>query len=468
MTTSRGKRFVRRWLASVAAGLVAFASPASAQSVGSANGRENIPTHGPDEGVRDSTDDDWLAVHGQMTFVVQSNPRFRAAFEGLNSLRSRGETRETADVTLYIGLRPWAGGELWANPEIDQGFGLANTLGAAGFPSGEAYKVGKASPYFRLQRLFFRQTIELGGATERVAADLNQFGGQHRQDRLVVTVGKFSVGDVFDANAYAHDPRSDFLNWTLIDAGSLDYAADAWGYSYGAAIELYKGRWTVRAGMFNLSKIPNSETLERDFSQYEGVGELEERHTIHGRDGKVRVTAFFNHGNMGRFDDAVRLARATSATADTGLVRTFATRAGVSVNLEQAVSDNVGVFARAGFADGRYESFEFTDVDRTVSAGVSLKGDSWQRPDDRLGIGAVVNAASEARKRYLASGGLGILIGDGRLPNPGAEHIVEAWYDLVPVKPVHAAFDVQLIDHPAYNRDRGPVLVVGARLHVQL
>lgn len=307
----------------------------------------------------------------------------------------------------------------------------------------------------------------MGGATEKVDADLNQLGGHHHADRLVVTVGKVSVSDIFDTNSYAHDPRADFLNWTLIDAGSFDYAADAWGYSYGGAVEIYRRGFALRAGFLNLSKVPNSETLERDFSQYELVLEGGAPLSVGGRAGKLKLTGFLNHGNMGRFTDAVALAHSSRRSADASLVRRFATRAGVSVGFEQAASDTLGVFARAGIADGRYESFEFTDVDRTFSAGVSLKGKGWCREHDTLGIAAVINSASADRKAYLDAGGLGILVGDGRLPRPGDEHIAEAYYTLAPVKGINVTADVQLIDNPAYNRDRGPVVALGARLHGQ-
>ena len=363
---------------------------------------------------------------------------------------------------------PWKGAELWINPEIDQGFGLANTLGAAGFPSGEAYKVGKQAPYFRLQRLFLRQTIGLGRAMETVGADLNQLGGTRRADRLVLTVGKISVGDIFDTNSFAHDPRTDFLNWTVIEAGAFDYAADAWGYTTGGTAELYRGRFAVRAGLLNLSTVPNSEKVDTGFRQYELVGEIEERHTIGGQPGKIKLTAFANHGRMARLDDAVAVARITGLPADPEAVRRFATRAGASINIEQALTPALGVFARAGFADGRYEAFEFTDVDRSVSGGMALSGTRWGRVNDRVGLALVVNAASRARQRYLAAGGLGILVGDGSLIHPGSEDIVELYYDLGVVKAVHLTADVQAIDHPAYNRDRGPVAVFGLRLHGQI
>jgi high affinity Mn2+ porin len=408
-----------------------------------------------------------FALHGQATFLVQSNLPFRARFEGPDSLHSRGEIRETGDVTLYAGASPWRGGELWANPEIDQGFGLANTTGLAGFASGEAYKVGKANPYFRLQRLFFRQTIGLGGAEQKVEADLNQLGGTRSADRLVLTIGKFSVVDVFDANAYAHDPRFDFFNWSLIDAGALDYAADAWGYSTGASAELYRGRWALRAGLFNLSKVPNSEKLESGFSQYEAIGEVEERHQIGGHAGRLKLTFYFNHGNMARLGDALARARATGLAPDPAGVRRFATRAGGAVAFEQEIEGNLGVFARASLADGGYETFEFTDVDRGLSAGASLGGKSWGRADDRVGLGLFANFISTERKRFLDAGGLGILIGDGRLPRPGPEQGIEAWYDLALPHHFHVTADAQLVRNPGYDRDRGPVPVLAARLHAQ-
>lgn len=408
-----------------------------------------------------------VAVHVQGTIVAQTSPAFDAAFNGPNSLDRHGDTRETADLTVYVGGAPWRGAEIWANPEIDQGFGLHNTTGAAGFPSGEAYKVGKAAPYLRLQRLFFRQTINLGGARGTMAADTNQLGGAIRADRLVVTVGKFSVGDVFDTNSYAHDPRRDFLNWTLIEAGAFDYAADAWGYSLGAAAELYRGTWTARAGVFNLSLVPNGEVLGAGFRQYEAVGEVERRYAIGGREGRVRVLGWFNHGKMARLDETVTAA--SGSVPDPSGVRRYATRVGEGVNVEQALSDEFGVFARASIADGRYEAYEFTDVDRSVSAGASLAGKRWGRPDDRVGLGAVVNAISADRRRYLAAGGIGILVGDGRLPHAGAEAIGEGWYDVsFAGGRFHATADAQVIGTPAYNRDRGPVAVFALRLHGQI
>jgi high affinity Mn2+ porin len=420
----------------------------------------DIFTNGPT-----ALDLDWFALHGQTTFLGQYAFPFRAPYHGPNSLDSNAG-RETWDLTVYAGIRLWEGAELWVNPEIDQGFGLSSTLGIAGFPSGEAYKVGFSVPYARLPRMFVRQTIDLGGDTEKVEAGINQFAGSQTADRLVITVGKFSVSDIFDTISYAHNPREDFMNWSLVDAGTFDYAADAWGYTYGAAVEWYRGNWTLRGGLFDLSVVPNSTDLDPRFGQFQWVGEIEHRHQLWGLPGKVAVNGFLTRGRMGSFEDAILLAQITGGPADIAAVRRYNSRGGVSVLAEQQVASDLGVFARAGWANGNIEPYEFTDIDRTVAAGLSLKGTRWGRPDDTVGLAGIVNGISAVHQAFLNAGGLGILVGDGQLPNAGSEKIVEIYYSF-PVFSWRVTFDYQFIANPAYNRDRGPVSIVGTRLHAQ-
>ena len=407
------------------------------------------------------------SLHGQATFVEQYHPGFRSPYRGANSLDPGSRGQETFDATLFAGLRLWSGGELYANPEIDQGFGLSNTFGLAGFPSGEAYKIGKAEPYFRLQRLFLRQQFELGGEAENVAPDANQLGGQTTADRIVVTFGKLSPVDIFDTNAYAHDPRMDFLNWSIIDAGAYDYAADAWAYSYGIAAEWIEDWWTLRAGLFDLSRVPNTTELERGFEQFELVAEFEGRHSWFGQPGKVKILGFLNRGRMGDYSDAVALARKSGGTPDTALVRNYASRPGLAINLEQAVGDGVGVFARASLNDGSKETYEFTDINRSISLGVSVNGSRWARKDDTFGIAMAVNAISTTAQRYFAAGGLGLLIGDGQLPRYGYETIFETYYSARLTDWLTASGDYQFVVNPAYARDRGPVSIFATRLHMQ-
>ena len=421
----------------------------------------------PDGQATASDDTGVFAIHGQTTVVEQAHDAFRSPYEGANSLSSYAIGRETFDATLFGGVRPWKGGELWINPEIDQGFGLSDTLGLAGFPSGEAYKVGKAEPYFRLQRLFFRQTFDLSGKLEPVDAAANQVGGPRAENYVAVTVGKFSVTDVFDQNDLAHDPRHDVLNWALLDAGTFDYAADAWGYTVGAAVEWRQGDWSFRSGAFDLSNVPNSETLDPNFGQFQLIEEAERRFAVAGHAGSLKVTGFLTRGRMGLYADAIALGKATDSAPSTALVRRYRSRTGVSLNLQQQLSETVAVFARAGLAGGGAEPYEFADIDRTVSGGVSLNGARWGRHDDTVALAGVVDAISDEHRRYLAAGGLGILIGDGRLPHYGTEDILETYYDVGLTKIVHAALDFQLVNNPAYNRDRGPVAIGALRVHAQ-
>ena len=406
------------------------------------------------------------ALHGQMTNVTQGHRRFTSPYSGQNSLIANGRTEETTDLTLYAGVRLWRGAELWINPEIDQGFGLSNTVGVAGFPSGEAYKIGANAPYLRLPRAFIRQVIPLGGAQEKVEAEANQLSGMKASDNVTLTVGKFSVTDIFDTNSYAHDPRADFLNWSIIDAGAFDYAADSWGFTYGVAAELTQGAWTLRGGAFQLSSIPNGKIVTVDFSQYMLVGELERRHQWSGHPGRVKLLAFVNRGRMANYQDAVQLGQQTAATPDVSLVRRFASRPGATINLEQELSPGLGSFVRASINDGSKESYEFTEINKSLSAGLSLKGDRWGRRDDTMGIAAVINRLSGAAQAYFAEGGLGILIGDGRL-NYDAEKIMEAYYSLHMNAHLKLALNFQYVHNPSYNRDRGPVSIYGVRVHAE-
>jgi high affinity Mn2+ porin len=406
-------------------------------------------------------------LHGQFTTTFQYHPAFDAPYSGPNSLDPGNTGKETVDLTLFAGLRLWPGGALYVNPEIDQGFGLSDTLGVAGFPSGEAYKVGARNPYFRLPRLFARQVWGLGeSAAEAVEDGANQLAGSQAQDNLTLTVGKFSVVDVFDRNRYANDSKNDFLNWSVINSGAFDYPADAWAFTYGAALEWTQSWWTLRGGAFALSKVPNSKDIDGSFDQFGLIAEFEARHQLAGREGKARLLAFLDRGRMGRYEDAIALAQRSGAAPDTALVRHYASRPGAALNLEQQVAGDWGVFARLSANDGQMEAYEFTEINRSVAAGSSLQGGAWGRPQDKLGLALAVNGLSSPARDYFAAGGMGILIGDGGL-DYGLEKIAETFYTAPLLPHLTLGADLQFIAHPAYNRDRGPVTVLGLRLHAE-
>lgn len=408
-------------------------------------------------------------LHGQATVTTQMHPAFHSPYQGANSLDPAFQEKETVDVTFYAGWRLWTGAALYVDPEIDQGFGLSDTLGLAGFSSGEAYKVGARNPYFRLPRVFVRQIIDLGGGGESTAIGdgANQLAGVLPSDNLVVTAGKFSAVDIFDTNRYSNNSKADFLNWSLLNSGAYDYAADAWAFTYGLAAEWTRSWWTLRGGWLALSKVPNSKDIDGTFDQFELVVEGEERHAVDGHPGKLKLLAYVNRGRMGRYDDAVALAKVTGGVPDTADVRRYASRPGVGANAEQELAPDLGAFARLSANDGAMEAFEFTEINRSLAAGLSVGGTRWGRPDDTVGLASVVNGISSAARDYLAAGGLGVLVGDGRLPDYGLERIIESYYAGRLAEGWTLTGDLQFVANPAYNRDRGPAWILGLRLHAE-
>ena len=406
-------------------------------------------------------------VHAQTTFLEQAYPSFRSPYVGPNSLPGTGQGRETWTTTAFLGWRVWDGGEVYFNPEADQGFGLNATHGLAGFSNGEAQKGGAPFPRVRAMRYFLRQTFGLGGEQEEIADGPNQLPGKRDIDRVTLTVGRIAINDIFDANSYAHDSRADFMNWALWESAAFDMPADLPGFTRGAVVELNRKDWAVRAGAFEVPTEPNSDILS--FKTVSTIAEVEERHSILGQPGKLRIGGFANRSRTANFSD-VFAALAADPTLDTMTATTLARRQnwryGFYVNLEQQVIQNVGVFARASWNDGRSESVSFTDTDRSLSGGVSIKGSFWGRKDDTIGIGAAVNALSAPHRAWFAAGGLGLLIGDGQL-NYRTEDILEAYYAWVIQKGLVTTFDYQFIANPAYNADRGPVSIFSARVHAE-
>ena len=410
--------------------------------------------------------DNW-SIHGQTTVLPQVYPNFRSPYVGENSLPGTSQGRETWTATAFIGRRLWEGGEFYFNPELAQGFGLAGTLGLAGFSNGEAQKAGAPFPQRRPQRYFFRQTFGLGGEQETVEDGINQLAGKRDIDRITLTIGRIAIGDIFDANAYAHDPRTDFMNWALWSAVAYDFPADLPGFTRGAVVELNRKHWALRLGLFQVPGEPNSDVLV--FKTGGAVIEWEGRYAIGGQPGKLRLGVFANRGNTGNYDEALAIV-AADPSLDINNVMTGIRRQnpkyGFYANVEQAISEDVGVFARASWNDGQNEILSFTDVDHSLSGGVSVMGSSWGRPKDKFGLGGAINGLSGPHRNFLAAGGLGLLIGDGAL-NYREEKILETFYAYNLNKWTMLTFDYQFIANPAHNADRGPVSIFSARARAE-
>jgi high affinity Mn2+ porin len=408
----------------------------------------------------DSPDQAWN-WHAQNTDILQYHPGFAAKYAGPNSLNDFNEAKETVSLDVLFGVRLWRGAEFHADGLMWQGFGLSDAVGIDGFPNGEAFRLGTKDPNVDFARLFIRQTIGLGGEEEKVEDDALHLAGKQDASRLTLTVGKLSVKDIFDNNAYANDPRSQFMNWALMANEAWDFPADSLGYITGFAAELYEPQWALRYGFFQVPRTANH--MAEDFHFFEAWGmvtELERRFAVNGHPGAVRLLAFLNEAHMGSYEAAI----AGPHPADIFATRAYRLKYGFGLNVEQELIKNVGAFMRAGWSDGQNEAWAFSDVDRAASLGLSVKGAGWRRPDDTVGLAGIANGLSRIHQEFFAAGGTGILAGDGAL-NYGWEKILETYYDFQLYKALHGTLDYQFVANPAFNRDRGPVAILGARLH---
>jgi len=406
-------------------------------------------------------------VHGQLTFIEQGYGAFRSPYQGINSLTGANQIQNTTSATAFVGYRPWAGTEIYINPELMQGFGLNDTLGVAGFPNGEAQKSNFPMPRIDIARLFVRQTFGLGGEQETIEDGANQLAGKQDISRITVTAGRFAVLDIFEGNSYSHDPRFDFLNWNMYCCGSYDVTMDKIGYTWGAAAELNQKSWALRAGYFLVPTVSNVNSYDtRVLERGEYIGELELRYSLFAQPGKLRLMGWANVANMGSYAEALAMPVTTPDYPDITQTRKVRANYGFVVNMEQAITSELGIFSRASWSPGLVELIGWTDCDESLSFGTVLKGNGWGRPDDKIGVGGAVEGLSPIARAYFAAGGLGILIGDGRL-NYRPEQILEAYYAYSLNEWATLTFDYQFIDNPGYNADRGPVSVFSGRLHAQ-
>ena len=417
--------------------------------------------------------------HVQNTDIVQGYPGFTAKYSGPNSLPTGGGTRETVSLDLMAGVRLWPGAEAHVDGMMWQGYGVGNALGVEGFPNGEAFRLGTGVPNGTLSRLFIRQIIGLGGDQEDIQDDDFDLAGRVDVSRLTITLGRFSAKDIFDNNAYANDPRTQFMNWGLMANEAWDYPADAIGFTTGIALELNQPQWTFRSGFFQVPVVQNSLTADDaclkwpyDSSSQDGpflkawamVTELERRYTMDDHPGTIRLLAFVNRANMANYSDATAMLRAGGPGADWEAARAYHYKYGFGMNLEQELTKGVGVFSRLGWNDDKEEGWMFSDVGYAGSIGLSINGGFWQRPDDTFGLAGLANGISKDAQRFFEAGGTGILAGDGNLTY-GWEKVLETYYDFKIWKAIHGAVDYQFITDPAFNQDRGPISVFGARLH---
>lgn len=446
-------------LPAVALSLLACAGMARAQDAGPA------PDPMPASGSLVNEADAPFSFHGQTTYIWQRKPAFGAAYSGDNSLAAQRAKSYSFSTTLDLGIRLWRGAEFHFNPEVTQGVPFSELHGLGGLPNGELAKVSSTNPVFYRARAFVRQTWGLGGGSEDVEADFNQFAGSVDKRRVVLTAGNFGALDVFDQNEFGSDPRTQFMNWSFLTHGAFDYPADARGYDWGVALEYIGDAWSARIGRFLQPLESNGLELDtRMFQHYGDILELEKRYSIAGQPGTARLLFFRNKARMGAFSDALQFGAATGTTPDLANVREEHAKIGVGLTLLQRINESLGVFARANMSDDKTETYAFTEIGRQVSAGGVLNGNAWGRPRDAVGLAVAVNMLGPRHRAYLEAGGLGAFLGDGAL-RYGPEQVMELYYSFQPVKYLSISPDFQYIRNPGYNRDRGPAKFYGVRLH---
>jgi high affinity Mn2+ porin len=453
MTPSDFRRAIRGALLSLLAGI-----PLGAQDAPPA------PTADATQAAGGEKEASWT-LHAQSTWIDQGHPSFPSPYEGPNSLNGDSEADRTFSFSLFLGYRILPGTEIYYNPEAFQGHGLSNTLGVAGFPNGEAVKAAFPSLHYNTSRLFIRQTFGLGGEKEKVEDDQNKIAGTVDVNRITLTVGKFAANDFFDHNEYSADTRTQFLNWALWESAAWDYPADVVGYTAGFVAEWNAKNWTLHYGIFMEPTVSNGAELDKHLLDAHGqILELDERYARGDLTGTFRPFVYWNEAHMGNYDDALASPDIANALTQS---RAYRSKVGFGLSWDQQLTQDLGVFSRLSWDDGRAESFAFTEVDRSAAAGLSLGGSRWSRKEDTLGVAFVVNAIVPSHQAYLAAGGPeGLILGDGAL-NYGPEEILETYYSFQVVKWLSISPDFQYVSHPGYNRDRGPVPIYALRAHLE-
>lgn len=436
---------------------------------------ESAPTPAPKGGrltVFPHPDNTRWYIAGQANFIGQAHPNFHSPYEGVNSFRAGGEEKASLVGTLYMGVQPHRNPryntDLLVDIESAGGRGLSQALGLAGFTNLDVVRNPNLGSKPYLARAEIHQTI---GLTSRMVPSERTYltlATKAPARRFEIRAGKMSLPDIFDVNEVGSDSHLQFTNWTIDNDGAWDYAADTRGYTVGGVLEYDDHDWSARYGFFAMPTVANGLDLDWAFSRAHAQNmEFElDRSFVRGRHGATRILSYVNNAHMGLYRDAVAAyLNGTDPTPDITRHEKFdAAKYGFGWNNEQDVTSSLRIFSRIGWNEGQHESFAYTEVDQTVSVGGDYNGSQWSRPNDKFGVAFVSNAIKKDHQRYLALGGLGFLLGDGRL-NYGRENIEESYYNWHIRSGLFGAVQLTHIDNPGYNRDRGPVWIPGLRLH---
>lgn len=386
----------------------------------------------------------------QMTSVYQWHPAFKANYSGTNSMLPEEQRALSLTSTLFLDVPLWKGGLFTFNPEMSGGEGLSSAKGLGGFPNGETFRIGDHQPVVYMARFLIKQQFQF-----------------ENNKKLTIVAGKFGLADYFDSSSFSHDPRTQFLNWSLMTHGAWDYAANTRGYTDGLYANYQFNDWQVRGSFSALPTSANGPNLKFNFTKSYAINlELEKKITFKNKDfSTIKILGFKNLANMGNYN----LANTTYITKPdiTSVRQDRRTKYGIGINADYTHGDAWGLFGRISYNDGKNETWAFTEIDQSASLGINIKGKNWNRPNDFAGFAVVTNGLSKSHQKYQQLGGNGFMIGDGNL-NYGTENIAEVFYSFaIPHTSFTLSPDYQYVINPGYNKDRGPVQFLALRFHTE-
>ncbi len=415
------------------------------------------------------TDSGWN-FHFQFTGIIQYNPAFQAPYSGQNSFLPEAGHAYSVTTTAYIGRKLWKGASVYFDPEMAGGAGLSSTLGIAGFPNGETFRIGADQTVVYVARIFLRQQISLDKEHfDTLDNDINQLKERVSRKRLTINFGKFGIADFFDQNTVSHDPRSDFMNWSLMNNGAYDYAANTRGYTGGLIVEYYTPGWVLRAGTALMPVYANGPTLNFNWTKSNSeTFEIQRNYLLHGLPGNARLLFYYNTSKAPAYQSVINdYKNGTDTSLDVINGTTYGGKKfGLGLSVDQALSSRLNGFYRLGWNDGKTATWAFAEIDNSASLGIRYYGIGKGRTSDNIGLAFVSNGISASHRDFLSIGGYGFMIGDGKLPNYQRENIAELFYQVKIFEKLFATLDYQFVLHPAYNSDRGPVSLLAARVHI--
>jgi len=415
----------------------------------------------------DSILNEKFSFHFQNTIITQYKPAFKAAYSGSNSLIPQQETQTSITATIFAGAKLWKGGSIFINPELAGGAALSEAFGVADATNGETFRVGNPAPTLFLARLFYRQLFSLDKIKTYQSADENQLAGNVPLKYLALTIGKISIPDYFDDNIYSHDARTQFMCWSLMDNGAWDYPANTRGYTPSIVLEYVTPKNEIRYAVSLEPLEANGSDMDWKINKASAHSlEYTHRYFLEEKPGAIRFLGYFNTANMGNFNESIAL---NPTAPDIISTRKYGrTKYGFGINAEQSITKDAGIFFRAGWDDGNNETWAFTEIDRTVSAGISSNGNKWNLPNDNVGMAYVISGISAPHRNYLKHGGKGFELGDGNL-NYGLEQLTELYYSAAIKKDLlYLSGAYQFLINPGYNKARGPVNVFSIRIHAAI